>query len=58
MIFCAGQVLDLALADAVELQYIAPQIRARDFWRYINLYVCKYVYAYAYVCTLTAAFNY
>jgi len=21
----------------------APQIRSRDFWRYINLYVCMYV---------------
>ena len=44
MIFCAGQVLDLALANAVELQYIAPPIRARDFWRYINLYVHMYVH--------------
>jgi len=30
----------------------APYIRSHDFWRYINLYACMYVYVYAF-CALT-----
>ena len=34
------------------LGYLAPQIRSHDFWRYINLYVCMYMYLSGARCTL------
>ena len=30
----------------------ALQIPSRDFWRYINLYVCLYVYVYVWELTV------
>jgi len=30
---------------AAVVRIYAPQIRSHDFWRYINLYVCMYMYA-------------